>query len=119
MPTKHVSFNQLSKLVVNELHTITSGMELYHAGLKKWVKVKPSLGMFLGDMPQRNEACCMVSKVSEIQTQSLQKNQQSFRPCHLCFVHKSELHLPYDENTMGKRDHQISMMFYEEMCKNK
>jgi hypothetical protein len=53
-------------------------MVVYHAGLARCIQIMVRLGLFLADMPQRNEACC-------------QKNHQAGRPCHMCFIHHHQL----------------------------
>lgn len=92
-------FEEIISLVVKELHQMDNGLVVYHKGLGRCVTIKPSLGMFLADMPQRNQACC-------------QKSQKTNRPCHMCTVLYNNLSAPFDSSTMKLRTHAFSKLMY-------
>jgi len=71
-------FLQVASLVVKELNSLQNGVDVYHAGLQRSIKISPTLEIFLADMPQRNQACC-------------QKSHNANRPCHMCLIAAADL----------------------------
>jgi len=71
-------FLQVASLFIDELNNLQDGVEVYHNGLCRSVKIYPTLEIFLADMPQRNQACC-------------QKSHNANRPCHMCLITAADL----------------------------
>jgi len=98
-------FLQVVALLIKELNELNKGFIVYHKGLQRCVVIKPTLEIFLADMPQRNQACC-------------QKSHNASHPCHMCSITSDKLNFlmeDLDELDKMKRTRRLSMEMYKEM----